>query len=525
VGYGKTEVAIRAAFKAALDSKQTAVLVPTTVLAQQHYLTFTQRLAPYPVSIDVLSRFRSKKEQRQTIERLLDGRIDIIIGTHKLLQKDVRFKDLGLVIIDEEHRFGVAQKERLKKLRRSVDVLTLTATPIPRTLHMSMASIRDLSIINTPPEDRLAIKTTIIGMDERLIAEAVERELRRGGQVFFVHNRIQSIGAVEELLRRVAPSARVAIAHGQMREGELEKKMMGFVNKEYDLLLCTAIIESGLDIPNANTIIINHAERFGLADLYQLRGRVGRASHRAYAYFICPESSRLTADARKRVEVIRELCEPGSGFKIATYDLEIRGAGELLGTSQSGQIADVGFEMYTQLLEEAVGELKGEALIEELEPEINLKVSQYLPEDYIPDTRQRLGLYKRLASVSTEDELYGISDELLDRYGEVPALAENLISTAGLKLLLKKLKAREMVQRGLRLYITLESTDEDADESGSRERLVEKLVRMARDEPKRYRLTPDSRLIVFMAPGAGNEPKPIEEARYVLQELVNACYS
>jgi transcription-repair coupling factor (superfamily II helicase) len=556
VGYGKTEVAIRAAFKAALDSKQTAVLVPTTVLAQQHYLVFTRRLAPYPVSVGVLSRFCSAAEQADTIDRLKDGRIDIIIGTHKLLQNNIRFKDLGLIIIDEEHRFGVAQKERLKRLKRSVDALALTATPIPRTLHMSIAGIRDLSIINTAPADRLAIKTTVIGLDEEIIAEAILRELRRGGQVFFVHNRIKSIGGVEELLRRIAPSARIAVAHGQMREGDLEKRMLGFVNKEYDLLLCTAIIESGLDIPSANTIIINHAERFGLADLYQLRGRVGRSAHRAYAYFICPDTAALTDEARKRIEVIRDLCEPGSGFRIATHDLEIRGAGELLGTSQSGHIAEVGFDMYTRLLEEAIGELKGTATVDEITPEIHLRVSQYLPEEYIPDTRQRLGLYKRLASVSSEEELYSITDELTDRYGESPALVLNLLHTVALRLLMKRLMATELVQKGTRLYITFGNLSEagnlsktgdlseagnlgktdDLSEAGNlgktddiRTRLVEKLVRMAHDEPKRYRVTPDSRLIIFMDPAAQGSPEaipwPIKEARYVLKALVKACYS
>ncbi|MEK7773754.1 MAG: transcription-repair coupling factor, partial [Deltaproteobacteria bacterium] len=343
VGYGKTEVAIRAAFKAVLDKKQVAVLVPTTVLAQQHFRTFCKRLAPYPVTVEVLSRFRSKKEQKDVVDRLARGLVDIIIGTHRLLQKDVGFKDLGLIVIDEEHRFGVAHKERFKQMRKRVDVLTLTATPIPRTLHMSLASIRELSIINTPPEDRLSVKTSVIRFDEAVIAEAIERELHRGGQVFFVHNRIESMGKMEEVLRRICPHARVAVAHGQMREGELEEKMLGFVNWEYDVLLSTAIVESGLDIPSANTIIINRADRFGLADLYQLRGRVGRSRHRAYAYFICPLMSELTDDARKRIEVIQELCEPGSGFKVATYDLEIRGAGELLGSAQSGQIAEVGF--------------------------------------------------------------------------------------------------------------------------------------------------------------------------------------
>ncbi|MFQ5442412.1 MAG: transcription-repair coupling factor [Thermodesulfobacteriota bacterium] len=512
VGYGKTEVAIRAAFKAVLDSKQVALLVPTTVLAQQHFATFTRRLSAFPVVVEVLSRFRSGKAQKEVLEKLSTGGVDIIIGTHRLVQKDVEFKDLGLVIIDEEHRFGVRQKERLKRLRKTVDVLTLTATPIPRTLNMSLASIRDLSIINTPPEDRLAIKTEIASFDERVIQEAVEREIKRGGQVFFVHNRIQSMGRMEETLVKLLPGARIATAHGQMHEHELERKMLGFVNGNYDILLSTAIIESGLDIPTANTIIINRADMFGLAELYQLRGRVGRSSRRAYAYFIIPEPSSITEDARKRLQVLRELSEPGSGFKIAAYDLEIRGAGELLGTSQSGRIAEVGFDMYTKILEETVKEMKGEKISEEVEPEINLKVSQYIPEDYMPDTRQRLGLYKRLASLTSEDELASITEELRDRYGEMPALVENLLGAMGLKVLLKRLRARELDQKGNRLYINFERGGGGGPPHG----VAEKAAYLAQREPKRFRVTPEGRFIVFMAAGA----EPVEEAGYVLKELL-----
>lgn len=512
VGYGKTEVAIRAAFKAVLDKKQVAVLVPTTVLAEQHHRTFSNRLAAYPVTVEVLSRFRSRAEQKEIVKRLGEGKVDIIIGTHRLLQADIEFKDLGLIVIDEEHRFGVAHKEKLKKLRARVDVLTLTATPIPRTLHMSLASIRELSIINTPPEDRLAIRTHVVRHDEEVIREAVERELSRGGQVFFVHNRIQSIGLIEEMLRRVVPHARVAVAHGQMKEGELEKKMLGFVSKEFDILLSTSIIESGLDIPSANTIVINRADRFGLAELYQLRGRVGRSKHRAYAYFICPSIAELTGDARKRIEVIQELSEPGSGFRVATYDLEIRGAGELLGTAQSGNIAEVGFDMYTQLLEEAVREIKGERVEEEIEPEINLRISQYIPEDYVPDTRQRLNLYKRFSSVSSEYDISALSEELEDRYGEVPALTRNLLSTASLKLMLKALNARELTQKGTRLYLAFESADGKLPPEGA----VRKAAEFARKEPKRHRVTPEGRFITYMAEGEF----PLETARYVLKELL-----
>ncbi len=512
VGYGKTEVAIRAAFKAVLDKKQVAVLVPTTVLAQQHYSTFAKRFSPYPVEVEVLSRFKSKAEQNAAVKKLAEGKVDIIIGTHRLLQNDIEFKDLGLIVIDEEHRFGVAHKEKLKKLRARVDVLTLTATPIPRTLHMSMASIRELSIINTPPEDRMAIKTQIIRFDEELIKEAVERELSRGGQVFFVHNRVQSIAAMEEFLRRAVPQARVAVAHGQMKEGELEKKMLAFVSREADILLSTAIIESGLDIPTANTIIINRADRFGLAELYQLRGRVGRSRHRAYAYFVCPSLGELTDDARKRIEVIQELCEPGSGFRVATYDLEIRGAGELLGTAQSGTIASVGFDLYTQLLEQAVSELRGESIEEEMVPEISLRVSQYIPEDYIPDTRQRLNLYKRFSSIAAGEEIYTITEELEDRYGPVPVLVENLMATAELRVMLKSLKARELTQKGTRLYLSFEHTEGRAPS----ESVVQKALAMAKKEPKRYRVMPEGKFVMFMT----QDDPPMEAARYVLKELL-----
>jgi transcription-repair coupling factor (superfamily II helicase) len=517
VGYGKTEVAMRAAFRAVLDGKQVAVLVPTTVLAQQHFNTFSARFAPYPVNVDVLSRFRSSKEQKAVVGGVASGTVDILIGTHRLLGKDVAFKDLGLIVVDEEHRFGVAHKERLKQMRKKVDVLTLTATPIPRTLNMAMASVRELSIISTPPEDRLAIKTTITRFDEAVIAEAIEREMNRGGQIFFVHNRVQSMPAMADLLARIAPKARVATAHGQMREGELERRMVGFVKRDYDVLLSTAIIESGLDIPSANTIIINRADRFGLAELYQLRGRVGRSSHRAYAYLICPEPARLTDDARKRIEVIGELTDPGSGFKIASYDLEIRGAGELLGTQQSGRIAEVGFDLYVRLLEEAVGELRGEAVEEEFTPEINIAVSRYIPDEYVPDTRQRLGLYKRLASVALDDEVVEMQTELEDRYGAPPEQVENLLETTRFKLVLKRLRGVELAQRANRLYITFA---EHPDQAIGRA-VAENALRLMHEEPKRFRVTPDSRFTVFMGPA----PRPLEDARYVLKELSRGWYS
>ncbi len=526
VGYGKTEVAMRAAFKAVLDNKQVAVLVPTTVLAQQHYLTFSRRFGPYPVNIEVLSRFRTRKEQAGTLKRLATGEVDIIIGTHRLTQGDIIFRDLGLVIIDEEHRFGVRQKERLKKLRSTVDVLALTATPIPRTLHMSLASIRDLSIINTAPEDRCSVRTEVLRFDEGVIKDAIEREMDRGGQVFFVHNRVQSMAPLEDMLRRLLPRARLAVAHGQMREAELEKKMLDFVAGKADILLCTNIIESGLDIPRANTIIINRAESFGLAELYQLRGRVGRSSHRAYAYFMIGESANLGPEARKRLDVIRELSEPGSGFKVAAYDLEIRGAGELLGTNQSGRIAAVGFEMYARILEETVREMKGEPLVEEERPEVKLRVSEFIPEDYVPDAGQRLGLYKRFACIGGEAELRALAEEVRDRYGPLPEVVENIVETASLRLLLKRLGARELTEKAGRIHLSFKF-NEAATQSRREEipvvdeAVVRKALELVAADPVKFRITGDGRFSVRLE----SRDKSVETARYVLKELLGECYS
>ena len=507
VGYGKTEVAMRAAFKAVLDNKQVAVLVPTTVLAQQHYITFQNRFAAYPVTVEVLSRFRSHKEQKEILKKIASREVDIIIGTHRLLQKDIAFKDLGIIVIDEEHRFGVSHKERLKQMRKHVDVLTLTATPIPRTLHMSISGIRDLSIINTPPEDRLAIKTIVAMFDDDLIRDAIMRELVRGGQIFFVHNRVQSIGAMADYLRRLVPEARIGVAHGQMKEKELEMVMAAFVNKEYDILLSTSIIESGLDIPSANTILINRADRFGLAEIYQLRGRVGRSKHRAYAYLLTPPELTLTGDAKKRLKVLQELSDLGAGFRLATYDLEIRGAGELLGKAQSGQIAEVGFEMYIRLLEEAIKELKGEKMEREIEPEINLNVSAYIPEEYIPDERQRLNIYKRIASVSSETDITGLKEEIKDRFGGIPVSVDNLFRIMGIKLLLKQTKITELNQKGSFIYMAF-SNDTSVE--------PQKLLRLMNRNPKKFRLTPDSRFIASLEKGK----EVWGEIRYVLQQLV-----
>lgn len=527
VGYGKTEVAMRAAFKAVLDGKQVAILVPTTVLADQHFRTFTERFAPYPAEVDVLSRFKTKAEQKEVLEKVRAGSVDIVIGTHRLLGADVDFKDLGLLVIDEEHRFGVRHKEKLKRLRKDVDVLTLTATPIPRTLQMSLASIRDLSIIATPPEDRLAIKTTVTALSDQTITEAITRELKRGGQVFFVHNRVDSIMAMADHVRGLVPEARVVAAHGQMKEHELEKKMVEFVAHDCDVLVCTTIIESGLDIPSANTIIINRADRFGLAELYQLRGRVGRSNHRAYAYLFCPPDN-LTSLARKRLAALTSLTDAGAGFRVASFDLEIRGSGELLGSAQSGKIAEVGFEMYTRLLEESVAELKGEPVEESPEPEIVIGLSRYIPDDYVPDTRQRLSIYKRLATARDVEELDHIRDELDDRYGTTPELVLNLIRAAEIKILLKKTGAVELKQLGKRIYLNFGTGSAAAG-------ILERALELATAQPRSFSIRPDSRFVYIMkdamigeggADGeAGDERAkggdPIHEARYLLKKLLD----
>jgi len=442
VGFGKTEVAMRAAFKAVADGKQVAVLCPTTVLAFQHLSTFRDRFSSWPVTIEMISRFRSPREQKTILQAVAAGKVDVLIGTHRLLSKDVRFNDLGLLVVDEEQRFGVAHKEAIKAMKKDVDVLTLTATPIPRTLQMSLAGIRDMSVIETPPENRLAIQTSIAPFREGVIATAIRNELKRGGQVYFVHNRVESIGSMAKFIRRLAPEARLGVAHGQLSEALLERTMIGFLNGEFDVLLATTIIENGLDIPRVNTIIVNRADRFGLAQLYQLRGRVGRSDRRAYAYLLVPARKALTPIARRRLKALQEFSELGSGFRIAAMDLEIRGAGNLLGSEQSGHIAAVGFEMYCRLLEQTIQEMKGEAPRPEVKAQINLGVDIKIPEEYIPDFNERLVLYKRISTASGEDELARIRDEIRDLYGEIPHQAGNLLALAEVRLLADRLKVR-----------------------------------------------------------------------------------
>ena len=426
VGYGKTEVAMRAAFKAVMDGKQVAFLAPTTILAFQHEKTLNARFSGFPVKIDMVSRFRSKQEQTVTLQNLADGKLDIIVGTHRLLSKDVVFRDLGLLVVDEEQRFGVAHKEKIKQVRRKVDVLTMSATPIPRTLNMSLVGIRDMSVIETPPKDRLSIQTNVVKFDQQVIARAIRHELDRGGQVYFVHNRVESIYAIGDLIQRLVPEARIVIGHGQMNEEALERAMLDFVARKFDVLLATTIVENGLDIPNANTILINRADRYGLSQLYQLRGRVGRSDRPAYAYLLIPPEDTLTPVAKKRLAAMKEFSDLGSGFRVAALDLEIRGAGNLLGGEQSGQIETVGFEMYMKLLEETVRELKGEDVEDDVRANVNLKVDLRIEEAYIPDTNQRLMLYRKVASARRDEEIDTILEESVDRYGPLPTSVLNL---------------------------------------------------------------------------------------------------
>lgn len=460
VGYGKTEVALRAAFKAVMDGKQVAMLAPTTILVQQHCQTFTQRLSAYPAVIESLSRFKSKREQTDILERLRQGKVDIIIGTHRLLQKDVLFKDLGLLIVDEEQRFGVKHKEQLKQMRQEVDVLTLSATPIPRTLHMSLVGVRDMSIIETPPAERLPVKTYVTAYNDQLVREVILRELERGGQVFFVHNRVQSIAQVAGQLKLMIPEARIIVGHGQMEEGELEKVMSAFTNHEADVLVCTTIIESGLDIPNANTLIIDNAVMYGLAQLYQLRGRVGRGSNRAYAYFLYKPGSLMSEDAQKRLDTMLDTQELGAGFKIAMKDLEIRGAGNLLGAEQSGQIAAVGFELYVRLLEEAVEQQRGaeerplEALVEAPTVNLSLPLSAFLPEDYISDQAIRLDIYRRLAApMQSAGQVREIVRELEDRFGPLPDPVRNLMYLLDIKVLAIRAGIENIIEQGGEIFL------------------------------------------------------------------------
>ena len=444
VGYGKTEVAIRGAFKAILDGKQVAVLAPTTILAQQHFRTFSERFAEFPVHVAVMSRFRTRAEQQRTLERMENGSVDIVVGTHRLLSKDVAFKSLGLLVIDEEHRFGVRHKERLKEMRRLVDVLTLTATPIPRTLHMSLMGARDMSVIQTPPKDRLPIQTEVLAFEEERIAEAILREVDRGGQIYFVHNRIQSMQAMMGFLHRLVPEVRLGMGHGQMPERQLEKVMMDFFEHKYDVLVSTMIVESGLDIPNVNTLIVNRADRLGLAQLYQLRGRVGRSNKRAYAYLFVPSRQALRKAAVRRLRAIEEFSDLGSGFHISMRDMEIRGTGNVLGAQQHGHIAAVGFDLYTRLLDEAVRQIKGDETEPAIEPEVQVSISSYIPDDYISDADQKMQFYQRLGEMRRTVEVLAIEEELADRFGPLPEPTAALLDVLQVKLLARQLRLSQL---------------------------------------------------------------------------------
>ena len=489
VGYGKTEVAMRAAFKAVMDGKQVAFLAPTTVLAFQHQKTLTERFAGFPVAIDMVSRFRSKQEQDQIIKDLAAGKVDIIVGTHRLLSRDIQFKDLGLLVVDEEQRFGVAHKERIKQMRRKVDVLTLSATPIPRTLNMSLVGIRDMSIIETPPKDRLSIQTNVVKFDAAVIARAIRNELERSGQVYFVHNRVESIFSIGELVQRLVPEARVVIAHGQMGEEELERAMLDFIARKYDVLLATTIIENGLDIPNVNTILINRADRYGLSQLYQLRGRVGRSDRPAYAYLLIPPEATLSPIAKKRLAAIREFSDLGSGFRVAALDLEIRGAGNLLGGEQSGHIETVGFEMYMKLLEQAVRELKGEELVDDVRAVVNLRVDLKIDEAYVPEMNQRLMIYRKIAEARTDGELDQILTELRDRYGPVPETVEHLEQYGRIRIMADRLGIESIDREGQVVVIKFtsrpsapESTSGRPDDPGKRLN-VDRMLRVVAARP------------------------------------------
>ncbi len=509
VGYGKTEVAMRAAFKAVLDGRQVAVLVPTTLLAFQHFERFSERFkncgipiqhrrclegeasAALPTEgatrapvIDMLSRFRSAAEQKKTVQELAEGKIDVIVATHRLLQPDLSFKNLGLLIIDEEHRFGVEQKEKVKKLKKSVDVLALSATPIPRTLYMSLVGVRAISVIETPPNDRLSIRTFVMPFEDNVLKEAILREFHRGGQVFFVHNEVATIGKMKEFLQRLVPEAKIEIGHGQMPEDDLESVMVRFFHQEFNLLLCTTIIESGIDIPTANTIIIHQADHFGLSQIYQLRGRVGRSGHRAYAYLVVPEGKPLTPEATKRLEVLQRFSDLGSGYKMASHDLEIRGAGNMLGSSQSGHVAAIGYELYTELLTKAVAELKGQTYLEDIDPELLFRLPSYLSEEYIPDPPVRLELYRRLSALNDELETEIIAQELEDRFGTLPTEAQNLLELSAVKALAKRLRIKQIRDDGRQFTYAF-----DPSTPLSPDILTQKIERF----PKRYKLTPDLR--------------------------------
>ena len=490
VGFGKTEVAMRAAFVAVNDAKQVAILVPTTLLAQQHYENFRDRFANWPVSIEVLSRFKTAKQQNEVIKQVESGQIDILIGTHKLLQNSIKYKDLGLLVVDEEHRFGVKQKEKIKQLRSNVDILTLTATPIPRTLNMAMGGMRDLSIIATPPAKRLAVKTFVRQHDEALIREAILRETLRGGQVYYLHNHVDTIEKTAADIQALVPEARVVTAHGQMRERELERIMSDFYHQRFNVIVCTTIIETGIDVPSANTIIMDRADHLGLAQLHQLRGRVGRSHHQAYAYLLTPHEKRMTKDAKKRLEAIASLEDLGAGFTLATHDLEIRGAGELLGEDQSGSMSQVGFSLYMEMLDHAVEALKdGKQLslnqVTAKQTEIELRLPALIPEDYIFDVSLRLSLYKRIASCKNKNQLDDIQVELIDRFGLLPQATKNLVHIA-------KIRLKAQIIGISRIEVNEKSGSIEFNDDTSVDHML--IIGLVQKQPTMYKMVPPNKL-------------------------------
>jgi transcription-repair coupling factor (superfamily II helicase) len=475
VGYGKTEVAVRAAFKAIMEGKQVAFLVPTTILAKQHFSNMKQRFASFPIKIDMVSRFRTPTQQKKTIQALKEGNVDVIIGTHRLLQKDVKFKDLGLLIVDEEQRFGVTHKEKIKNLKKNIDVLTLSATPIPRTLHMSLTGVRDISVIETPPEDRYPIQTYVVEFNDQLIRDAIIREISRGGQVYFVYNRVETIKDMASYISKLIPEARVAIGHGQMTERELENVMIDFMEKKYDILVCTTIIETGIDIQNVNTMIIYDSDKMGLSQLYQLRGRVGRSDRIAYAYFTYRKDKVLTEVAEKRLKAIKEFTELGSGFKIAMRDLEIRGAGNMMGSAQHGHMSTVGYDLYCRMLEDTISKVRGDLDQEPIETTVDIKVDAYIPDNYIKDETQKIEVYKKIASINSYDEMMDVQEEIEDRFSDIPQSINNLINIAYIRCLARDLGVIEMKESGKEVIIQFDN----------KERLNERLFRAVMDKYKK----------------------------------------
>jgi len=517
VGYGKTEVAVRAAFKTIEDGFQVAMLVPTTVLAEQHAKTFQERFAGFPVVVESINRFRTPAEQKKILSNLKTGKLDMIIGTHRLLSKDIKFKRLGLLIVDEEHRFGVSHKEKIKRFKAEVNVLTLSATPIPRTLQLSLLGIRDLSVINTPPELRRPIKTFVARYDELVIKEAITRELQRGGQTFLVHNRVRSIGEMARKVEKLTPQARIAVAHGQMPAKQLEEIMVRFVNKEIDVLVCTTIIESGLDIASANTIIITRADRLGLAEIHQLRGRVGRSSEQSYAYLLVPSLDGLAKEAKERLRALLDHSELGGGFKLAMSDLQIRGGGNILGVSQSGHIAAVGYDLYLELLQNTVSDLKrqdaAEEIVDTVEPEINLQISAYIPDNYIMDTPQRYIAYRKIAGVDSHEQLADLKGELEDRYGPMPGETHNLLDMMALKLKVKKIMVTKLEQgKDMLIFSFHEKTPVSP----------QTILALLDKAENRIRFSPDARLMIPLGSEARHSPQAIF---HTADEIVNFLHA